>query len=60
MKRHNFPPGARAVFAFVGTVVLAFLAAASHLTPDIAVQSVDSMAMLPNGLDQLLPAALFE
>ena len=60
MKRHPLPPGARALVAFVGTVVLAVLAAASLLTPDVAVQSVDSMALLPNGLDQILPTSLFE
>lgn len=60
MKRRTFPPRARALFAFVGTVVLATLAAASHLTPDITVQSVDSMAVLPNGLEQILPTSLFE
>jgi len=60
MKRHPLPPGARALAAFAGTVVLALLAAASLLTPDVAVQSVDSMALLPNGLDQILPTSLFE
>jgi hypothetical protein len=60
MKRHPLPPGARALAAFAGTVVLAVLAAASLLMPDVAVQSVDSMSLLPNGLDQLLPTSLFE
>lgn len=60
MKRRPLPPGARALVAFVGTVVLAVLAAASLLTPDVAVQSVDSMSLLPNGLDQILPTSLFE
>lgn len=60
MKRHPLPPGTRALAAFAGTVVLALLAAASLLTPDVAVQSVDSMALLPNGLDQILPTSLFE
>lgn len=60
MKRHPLPPGMRALAAFVGAVVLAVLAAASVMTPDIAVQSADSTAMLPNGLDQIFPASLFE
>lgn len=60
MKRHPFTPGARAVVAFAGTVVLAVLAAASLLMPDLTVQSVDSISMLPNGLDEILPAGLFE
>lgn len=60
MKRHPMTPGARAVFAFAGTVVLAVLAAVSLLMPDVTVQSVDSMSMLPNGLDQILPASFFE
>lgn len=54
MKRHSLPPGARAVVAFVGTVVLAVLAAVSVLMPDVAVQSVDSMLHLPAGLDEIL------
>ena len=40
MKRHSLPPGARALVAFIGTVVLAVLAAVSLLMPDVAVQSV--------------------
>ena len=47
MKRHSLPPGARAVAAFLGTVVLALLAAVTVLMPDVAVQSVDSMLHLP-------------
>lgn len=60
MKRRPLTPGTRALFMFAGTVVLAVLAAASLLTPDVAVQSVDSMSLLPNGLDQILPTSLFE
>lgn len=60
MKRHPFSPGARAIAAFAGTVVLAVLAAASVLMPDVTVQSVDSISMLPEGLDQILPVGLFE
>ncbi len=60
MKRHPMTPGARAIFAFAGTVVLAVLAAVSLLMPDVTVQSVDSMSMLPTGLDQILPASFFE
>ena len=54
MKRHPLPPGARAVAAFLGTVVLAVLAAVTVLMPDVAVQSVDSMLHLPAGLDEIL------
>lgn len=60
MKRHPLPPGARALLAFAGTVVLAFLAAASVLSPDIGVQSADSAALLPTGIDEIIPASLFE
>lgn len=60
MKRHPLPPGTRAVAAFAGTVVLAVLAAASLLMPDVTVQSADSISMLPNGLEQILPTGLFE
>ena len=58
MKRHHQPPGARALVAFAGTVVLAVLAAASVLTPDLGVQSADSATLLPGGLDQILPTSL--
>jgi hypothetical protein len=54
MKFHHLPPRARAVAAFVVTVVLAFLAAATVLMPDITVQSVDSMVRLPGGVEQIL------
>ncbi|MBT9512069.1 MAG: hypothetical protein IV104_06960 [Acidovorax sp.] len=55
MKRHSLPPGARALAAFIGTVVLAVLAAVALLMPDVAVQSVDSMLLLPTlGLDEIL------
>ena len=54
MKRHSLPPGARALVAFIGTVVLAVLAAVSLLMPDVAVQSVDSMSNGLTGLDQIL------
>ncbi|MCE1194261.1 MAG: hypothetical protein LWW96_19115 [Acidovorax sp.] len=60
MKRPPSTPGTRALAAFAGTVVLAVLAAASLLMPDVAVQSVDSMPLLPSGLDQMLTAGLFE
>jgi len=60
MKRPPSRPGTRALAAFAGTVVLAVLAAASLLMPDVAVQSVDSMPLLPSGLDQMLTAGLFE
>lgn len=60
MKRPPLRPGTRALAAFAGTVVLAVLAAASLLMPDVAVQSVDSMPLLPSGLDQMLTAGLFE
>jgi hypothetical protein len=60
MKRHPWTPGTRALAGFAGTVVLALLAAASLLMPDITVQSVDSMPHLPSGLDQILLANWFE
>lgn len=60
MKRHPQQPGMRALAAFVGTVVLAVLAAVSAITPDVVVQSADSTAMLPSGLEEILPAILFE
>ncbi|QLA79547.1 hypothetical protein EXV95_02025 [Acidovorax sp. JMULE5] len=60
MKRHPLTPGTRALAAFAGTVVLAVLAAASLLMPDVTVQSVDSMPLLPIGLDQIFPSSLFE
>jgi hypothetical protein len=60
MKRHQWKPGTRALAGFTGTVVLALLAAASLLIPDITVQSVDSMPLLPSGLDQILLANWFE
>lgn len=53
MKRHVLPPGARPLVAFIGTVVLAVLAAASVLMPDAIVQSVDSMSHLPTGWEDL-------
>ena len=60
MKRHPLTPGTRALAAFAGTVVLAVLAAASLLMPDVTVQSVDSMSLLPVGLEQLFPSSFFE
>ena len=60
MKRHFLPPGARALVAFIGTVVLAVLAAVSLLMPDVAVQSVDSMSNGLTGLDQILSASFLD
>jgi hypothetical protein len=60
MKRHPLTPGTRALAAFAGTVVLAVLAAASLLMPYVTLQSVDSMPLLPSGLDQIFPSSLFE
>lgn len=60
MKRHPLTPGTRALAAFAGTVLLAVLAAASLLMPDVTVQSVDSMSLLPGGLEQLFPSSFFE
>lgn len=60
MKRHPWTPGTRALVAFAGTVVLAVLAAASLLMPEVAVQSVDSMPLLPSGLDQILATSFVE
>ena len=54
MKRHVLPPGARPLAAFIGTVVLAVLAAASVLVPDDVVRSVDSMSHLPAGWDEVV------
>ncbi|WP_298208650.1 hypothetical protein [Acidovorax sp.] len=57
MKRHSLPPGARALAAFIATVVLAVLAAVALLMPDVAVQAVDSMLLLPTtGLNEILSA----
>ena len=50
----------RALAAFVGTVVLAVLAAASLLMPDVTVQSADSMPLLPSGLNQLVDTSFVE
>lgn len=60
MKRHSLPPGARALIAFIGTVVLAVLAAVSSLMPDVAVQSVDSMSHGLTGLDQILSSSFLD
>jgi hypothetical protein len=54
MKFHHLPPRMRAAAAFAATVVLAFMAAATLLMPDIMVQSVDSMVRLPGGVEQIL------
>ena len=54
MKRHVLSPGMRPLAAFLGTVVLAVLAAVLVLMPDATVQSVDSMSHLPAGWDDLL------
>ena len=50
----------RALAAFVGTVVLAVLASASLLMPDVTVQSADSMPLLPSGLNQLVDTGFVE
>ena len=54
MKNHSVSPATRALLAFVGTVLLALLAAVSLLAPDITAQSADSLSRLPSGLDQML------
>ena len=54
MKSHQLPRRKRPVAAFVVTVVLAFLASAALLMPDIMVQSVDSMVRLPGGVEQII------
>ena len=54
MKRHAVSPATRALLAFVGTVLLAVLAAVSFLAPDVTAQSADSLSRLPSGLDQML------
>lgn len=60
MKRRPWTPGTRALAAFTGTVVLALLAAASLLMPDVTVQSADSMPLLPGGLDKILFSGIFK
>lgn len=60
MKNHHLSPSARALVAFIGTVVLAVLASMALLTPDVAVPAVDSMTALRSGPDQILPTGLFE
>lgn len=52
MKHYFLKPNSRAFAGFVAAVVLAFLAAASLLLPDIAVPSVDAMHQLPAGLSE--------
>lgn len=60
MKRHSFTPGTRALIAFVGTVLMALLAAASLLAPEITAQSADSLSHLPAGLDQMMNNGLIK
>ncbi len=60
MKFHHLPPAMRALAAFVVTVVLAFLAAAALLMPEVMVQSVDSMVRLPGGVEQILTQGFSE
>jgi len=48
------------LIAFIGTVVLAVLAAVSLLMPDVAVQSVDSMSHGLTGLDQILSTSFLD
>lgn len=52
MKHPLCTPGSRALLGFIAAVILAVLAAASLLLPDIAVPSVDAMHQLPAGLDE--------
>lgn len=54
MKCPCLPPAARALLAFIATVLLALLAALALLLPDMTAQSVDSMLHLPTGLDEIL------
>lgn len=54
MKSHPLPRRKHPVAAFVVTIVLAVLAAAALLMPDVMVQSVDSMVRLPGGVEQIL------
>jgi len=60
MKHRHLSPSARALFTFLGTVVLALLASMALLTPDVAVPAVESMTAIPSGLDQILPTGLFK
>lgn len=64
MKRRHLPrphlAPARALVAFVATVVLALVASAAVLWPDSAADAADALAVAPRNLSQLLPAGLFE
>ena len=60
MQRRPHTTRFRALAAFVGTVVLAVLASASLLMPDVTVQSADSMPLLPSGLNQLVDTSFVE
>jgi hypothetical protein len=60
MKFHQLPPRTRAAAAFVVAVVLAFLAAAATLMPDVTVQSADSMVRLPGGVEQIITQGFAE
>lgn len=60
MQRRPLTPRTRALAAFAGTVVLAVLAAASLLMPDVTVQSADSMPLLPSGLNQLVDTSFLQ
>ncbi len=48
------------MIAFVGTVLMALLAAASLLAPEITAQSADSLSHLPAGLDQMMNNGLIK
>lgn len=54
MKFHQLPRRMRSAAAFVVAVVLAFLAAAVTLMPDVTVQSADSLVRMPGGVEQIL------
>ena len=60
MKRRPHTTRFRALAAFAGTVVLAALAAASLLMPDVTVQSADSLPLLPSGLNELVDTSFLE
>ena len=65
MKRRRLPPKnqlptRRALLAFVATVVLAVMATAAVLLPDLTADSADSLARVPSDLGQWIPAGLFD
>jgi hypothetical protein len=58
MKSLHFSSQMCALATFVGTVVLAVLAAVSLLSPHATVQSADSISGVPTGVGQIIPTSL--